>query len=63
MLYYPSGMCERVPINDGIPDTQSNEVYLPVLWEDTDKYRQDDITSLRRVEPGETMSARCIFEK
>jgi len=63
MLYYPSGMCERVPINDGIPDTQNNEVYLPVLWEDTDKYRQDDITSLRRVEPGETMSARCIFEK
>ena len=63
MLYYPSGMCERVPINDGMPDTQNNEVYLPVLWEDTDKYRQDDITSLRRVEPGETMSARCIFEK
>lgn len=61
MLYYPSGMCERVPINDGIPDTQNNEVYLPVLWEDTDKYRQDDITSLRRVEPGETMSARCIL--
>ena len=62
MLYYPSGMAEKVMINNGVPDTQNNEVYLPVLWEDTDKYKQDDIISLRRVEPGEKMKARCFKE-
>lgn len=61
IICYPSGMSEEVNINNGIPDFENSGIFFPVLWEDTEKYKADSISSLRRVDPEESVSVRCVL--
>lgn len=51
IVKYPSGATEIVKWNDGVPDTDNSELYIPVLTTD-----YESVYDLKTIKPGETVT-------
>ena len=51
-IIYPSKLRERAVINEGVPDLDDSELFLPTLFD----YEYETVEDLRTINPGETVT-------